>query len=124
MQSRGEAKLRQLLKMEAIGQLTGGVAHDFNNLLAVVLGGLGLAKKRLEKGDTNIQTLLDGVTEGAQRAAALTKRLLAFSRQQPLEPRPVHCFALGIGLEEAAVECGQLFVRTASHRNPGDKRPK
>ena len=54
----GEATLRQLLKMEAIGQLTGGVAHDFNNMLAVVLGALRLATKRLAKGDTNIQTLI------------------------------------------------------------------
>ena len=79
-------QLRQSQKMEAIGQLTGGLAHDFNNMLAVVVGGLNLAKRRLARGDTDVVRYLDGALDGADRAAKLTNRLLAFSRQQPLAP--------------------------------------
>ena len=96
----GEAKLRHLQKMESLGQLTGGVAHDFNNMLAIIIGALGIAKRRLEKGDSNIQTLMDGAIDGAYRAAALTKRLLAFSRQQPLEPKPVSANKLVSGMSD------------------------
>ncbi|MBU1376247.1 MAG: PAS domain-containing protein [Alphaproteobacteria bacterium] len=81
-----EAQLRQLQKMDALGKLTGGIAHDFNNMLAVIIGGLNLIERRLARGDTDIQKFLDGAIEGAERAAALTQRLLAFSRQQPLSP--------------------------------------
>ena len=83
-----EEALRQAQKMEAIGQLTGGIAHDFNNMLAVVLGNIDLAKRRLAKGMTNIDQYLTGAHEGGKRAAALTQRLLAFARQQPLAPEP------------------------------------
>lgn len=96
----GDAKIRQLQKMEAIGQLTGGIAHDFNNMLAVVIGALGLAQKRIAKGDTNIQTLIDGAMDGASRAATLTKRLLAFSRQQPLAPQTVAANAVVSGMAD------------------------
>jgi signal transduction histidine kinase/CheY-like chemotaxis protein len=82
-----EAVLRQSQKMEAIGQLTGGIAHDFNNMLAVVLGSVDLAARRLEKGDAAIGKYLTNAREGAQRAASLTQRLLAFARQQPLMPK-------------------------------------
>ena len=85
-----EAQLRHLQKMEAIGQLTGGLAHDFNNMLAVIISSLNLAQKRLAKGAANVDQLLEGALEGAQRAATLTSRLLAFSRQQPLEPRALN----------------------------------
>lgn len=84
--TRTEEQLRQSQKMEAIGQLTGGIAHDFNNMLAVVLGGLNLAQRRLDRGDTDVKRYIDGAIDGAKRAASLTQRLLAFSRQQPLEP--------------------------------------
>jgi signal transduction histidine kinase/CheY-like chemotaxis protein len=84
-----EAQLRQLQKMEAIGQLTGGIAHDFNNMLAVVMGSLELAQRRLPEGAERVSKLLDNAREGATRAAALTARLLAFSRQQPLAPKPI-----------------------------------
>ncbi|MET0181879.1 MAG: ATP-binding protein, partial [Caulobacterales bacterium] len=82
-----EEALRQAQKMEAIGQLTGGIAHDFNNMLAVVIGALNLLQRRLQRGDTHVGQYADAAIEGATRASALTQRLLAFSRQQQLEPR-------------------------------------
>ncbi len=95
-----EEALRQAQKMEAIGQLTGGVAHDFNNMLAVVLGGLDIALRRLERGDTHIQKYLLNAQEGGRRAAALTQRLLAFARQQPLEPAPLEANKLVAGMSD------------------------
>ncbi|MBA3895897.1 MAG: response regulator, partial [Sphingomonadaceae bacterium] len=80
-----EAALRQGQKMEAVGQLTGGIAHDFNNMLAVVIGGVEMAKRRLG-GNADATRHLDNAMEGANRAAALTKRLLAFARAEPLLP--------------------------------------
>ena len=82
-----EASLRQSQKMEAVGQLTGGVAHDFNNLLTIILGNLELALRQAPEGRP--RTLLTRVHRAAERAAELTKRLLAFSRNQPLDPRPI-----------------------------------
>ncbi len=82
-----EAQLRQMQKIEAVGQLTGGIAHDFNNLLTIVISGLSLLKRRLASGNTNVLDVADAAIDGARRAAALTSRLMAFARQQPLEPR-------------------------------------
>jgi len=79
-------QLRQSQKMEAIGQLTGGLAHDFNNMLAVIVGSLNLTKRRLARGETDVVRYLDSALDGAERATKLTNRLLAFSRQQPLSP--------------------------------------
>jgi PAS domain S-box-containing protein len=80
--------LRQAQKMEAIGQLTGGIAHDFNNLLTGILGSLALVRRRLESNQTDeVPRLLDAATSSAQRAAALTHRLLAFARRQSLDIR-------------------------------------
>ncbi|MFC6746188.1 GAF domain-containing protein [Methylobacterium persicinum] len=84
-----EAQLRQSQKMEAVGQLTGGLAHDFNNMLAVIVGSLNLLQRRLDKGETDVGRYVDAALDGAGRAAALTHRLLAFSRLQPLAPVPV-----------------------------------
>jgi signal transduction histidine kinase/ActR/RegA family two-component response regulator len=81
-----EAQLRQVQKMEAVGQLTGGIAHDFNNMLAVVVGGLDLAKRKLRGPKREVEFHLDNAMEGATRAAALTRRLLAFARAEPLLP--------------------------------------
>jgi signal transduction histidine kinase len=84
---RAEAQLRQAQKMEALGQLTGGVAHDFNNMLAIIVGNLDMLIRRLA-GQEKLLSLAENALSGANRAAALTKGLLAFSRQQPLDPRP------------------------------------
>ncbi len=84
-----ETQVRQLQKMEAVGQLTGGIAHDFNNMLAVVIGGLDMIGRRLARGEIDVARYLEAAREGAARAASLTQRLLAFSRQSPLSPEPV-----------------------------------
>ena len=84
-----EGRLRQMQKIESLGQLTGGIAHDFNNMLAVVMGGIELAKRRLRTDPDKADALLDNAREGAARAATLTARLLAFSRNQPLAPTPL-----------------------------------
>ena len=94
---RTEAKLRQMQKIESIGQLTGGVAHDFNNLLTAVIANLELLRKRVTAGPMNDQ-LIDGAMQGAQRGAALTQRLLAFARHQALEPKPVDLAELVQGM--------------------------
>ena len=81
-----EDQLRQAQKMEAVGQLTGGIAHDFNNMLAVVLGSLDLLNRRFGAGDSRAKRQIEAASDAAKRAANLTQRLLAFSRQQPLKP--------------------------------------
>jgi len=80
-----EQALRQSQKMEAVGQLTGGVAHDFNNLLTIIIGNLGIAKRGVV--EARAERALNNALVGAERAAQLTQRLLAFSRRQPLNPR-------------------------------------
>src|SRR6202012_3419017 len=89
-QRRIEDQLRQAQKMEAIGQLTGGVAHDFNNLLTVIVGNLEMARAALQA-SSPLRALgkIEAAMGGAERGAMLTQRLLAFSRRQILEPRPV-----------------------------------
>jgi PAS domain S-box-containing protein len=97
------AELFQAQKMEAIGQLTGGVAHDFNNLLTVVIGNLELSQRLLASssdGDARLRRAVGNAMRGAQRAANLTERLLAFSRQQPLEPRVIDVNQLLHGLAD------------------------
>lgn len=98
--ARAEEQLRQSQKMEAIGQLTGGIAHDFNNMLAVVIGGLNLMQRRLGRGDINVAQYIEAAMDGATRASALTQRLLAFSRQQPLEPRVIDANKLVASMSE------------------------
>ena len=86
VREQAESKVRQMQKMEAIGQLTGGVAHDFNNMLAVIISALQLAQRRLARGETDIARFTDAAMDAARRAATLTSRLLAFARRQPLQP--------------------------------------
>jgi signal transduction histidine kinase/ActR/RegA family two-component response regulator len=96
-----EATIRQMQKMESIGQLTGGIAHDFNNMLAIVTGSLDMARRRLTGNeDPKIRQSIDHAAEGARRAAVLTQRLLAFSRQQPLEPQALDANRLVAGMAE------------------------
>ncbi len=95
-----ETQVRQLQKMEAVGQLTGGIAHDFNNMLAIVLGSLDMAKRRLNTDLHRAETYIDNAIEGAQRATQLTGRLLAFSRQQPLAPLAMDVNKLVGGMSE------------------------
>lgn len=96
-----ETKLRQSQKMEAVGQLTGGIAHDFNNLLAGIIGSLELMQRRIDAGRYDDLTRYNTVAmTSASRAAALTQRLLAFSRQQSLEPEVLEPRAVVAGLEE------------------------
>jgi signal transduction histidine kinase/CheY-like chemotaxis protein len=103
---RVEETLRQALKMEAVGQLTGGLAHDFNNLLAAISGSLGLVRMRIAQGRTaEIGRFIEIAMTSVDRAAALTHRLLAFSRRQTLDPKPTNVNRLAGGMEE-------LFIRT------------
>ena len=97
-----EAQLRQSQKMEAVGQLTGGIAHDFNNLLAIVLGNAELLKERVDEDD-----LTEPVIRAASRGAELTRKLLTFSNQQPLWPKP-------FGLNEVIDSMTGVLRRTLS----------
>jgi signal transduction histidine kinase len=92
-----EQQLRQAQKMETLGQLTGGVAHDFNNLLAAVIGNLEILRRH-HGGDDRAVRLIDGALSGALRGATLTQRMLAFARQQELDPKPVDLGALVRGM--------------------------
>ena len=98
---RAEEQLRQAQKMEAVGQLTGGIAHDFNNLLAGIVGSLDLMQTRIAQGRTeNVERYAKAAMSSAQRAAALTHRLLAFARRQPLDPKPVNANQLIASMED------------------------
>jgi len=98
-----EQALRQSQKMEAVGQLTGGVAHDFNNLLTIIIGNLGIAKRGVV--EARAERALNNALVGAERAAQLTQRLLAFSRRQPLNPRV-------IDINKLIVAISDLLTRT------------
>ncbi|MGA8962219.1 MAG: ATP-binding protein, partial [Pseudolabrys sp.] len=98
-----EQALRQSQKMEAVGQLTGGVAHDFNNLLTIIIGNLGIAKRGVV--ESRAERALNNALVGAERAAQLTQRLLAFSRRQPLNPRVLDVNKLILSISD-------LLVRT------------
>lgn len=99
--SRAEEALRQAQKMEAVGQLTGGIAHDFNNLLIGIIGSLDLMQRRFRRGDVReTERYIGAAVTSAQRAAALTQRLLAFSRRQALDLKPVDVNRLVASLED------------------------
>jgi len=96
-----EERMRQAQKMEAIGQLTGGVAHDFNNLLTVITGNIESLKRRLaERNEPALERLATAAQRGAERGALLVHRLLAFSRSQPLEPKAVSVNNLVTGMSD------------------------
>jgi PAS domain S-box-containing protein len=95
-----EEQLRQSQKMEVVGQLTGGIAHDFNNLLTIIMGSLELLQRGLPDPDARTQRRIDSAMEGTRRAAALTHRLLAFARRQPLEPKPIEPNRLLAGMQD------------------------
>ncbi|HWV13423.1 MAG TPA: PAS domain S-box protein, partial [Sphingobium sp.] len=96
-----EAALRQSQKMEAVGQLTGGIAHDFNNLLQGITGSLEIVQRRVAQGRVDeLDRFISGASTAANRAAALTHRLLAFSRRQPLDPKPVRANGLVASMED------------------------
>ncbi len=98
---RMESTLRQVQKMEAVGQLTGGIAHDFNNLLTVIGGNLDMLKLKLQQSaDPDLARLVEGALRGAKRASTLTQRLLAFSRRQPLDPKPINPNRLVSGMSD------------------------
>src|SRR5262249_41211296 len=94
-----EAALRQAQKLEAMGQLTGGVAHDFNNLLTPIIGGLDLLQRRRVGGERE-QRLISAALQSSERAKTLVQRLLAFARRQPLQPCAVDAAALVKGMAE------------------------
>ena len=99
--SKAEEALRQSQKMEAIGQLTGGLAHDFNNLLTGVTGSLEMLQVRIAQGRVgDVDRYVNAAQGAAKRAAALTHRLLAFSRRQTLDPKPTDLNRLVAGMEE------------------------
>jgi PAS domain S-box-containing protein len=111
--------LFQAQKMEAVGQLTGGIAHDFNNMLAVVIGALNLMQRRLAKGETNVGKYVESAMDGAQRASALTKRLLAFSRQQPLEPASIDANKLVASMTELLSRTLGEHIQVKTVLSPG-----
>ncbi len=95
-----EAQLRQAQKLDALGHLSGGIAHDFNNLLSVILASLNIMRRRLSSGDPNIGALIESAEEGVNKATRLVRRLLAFSREQPLDPKVLNPDALITGMSE------------------------
>jgi len=115
------AALLQSQKMEAMGQLTGGIGHDFNNLLAAVLGSLDLLRKRLPS-DPKAERLLDNAVQAARRGSALTQRLLAFARKQDLTPVAVDVSALVRGMT-ALIEPALGFTAVIETRLPPDLDP-
>jgi PAS domain S-box-containing protein len=99
-----DEKLRQAQRLEAVGKLAGGIAHDFNNLLTIILGNLELIREQKTANEMT-RGLLDDVRDAGQRAAVLTRQLLAFSRRQPVQPRP-------IDLNAVVTDMGSLLRRT------------
>jgi PAS domain S-box-containing protein len=97
-----EEQLRQSQKMEAVGQLTGGIAHDFNNLLTIIAGNMDMAARALDSGEGigRAKRAIGNAMKGAERAATLTQRLLAFARRQPLAPKPLDLDKVVAGMSE------------------------
>lgn len=118
--SRVEDTLHQARKMEAVGQLTGGIAHDFNNLLTGVIGSLELMQRRRRSGDeTNDERYITAAVTSAQRAAALTQRLLAFSRRQTLDLKPLEVNPLVASLEDLLHRTTREDITVTTHLAAG-----
>ena len=113
-----EEQLRQAQKMEAIGQLTGGIAHDFNNLLAIIQGNIELVQERV-KGEPKLAEMIDYALRASERGASLTKRLLAYSRQQPLAPKPVDIAVLIAGMTDLLRRALGETIEVKTHMAPG-----
>ena len=115
-----EAQVRQMQKMEAIGQLTGGIAHDFNNMLAVIISAMNLIQRQLARGETEIGQFVEAARDAASRAANLTARLLAFSRQQPLAPQIVDANRLVSGMSDLL---RRTLGESVDYRDGARRRP-
>ncbi|MEO8378270.1 MAG: ATP-binding protein [Acidobacteriota bacterium] len=109
--SKAEDALRQSQKMEAVGQLSGGIAHDFNNLLTIIRGNLHLLKQSAPGDESAIPTYVEGANEAVERAGQLVRRLLAFSRRQPLSPRSVDLSELVTGMKDLILHSAGKLVR-------------
>jgi CheY-like chemotaxis protein len=101
-------------KMEAIGQLTGGIAHDFNNMLTVISGNIETLQRRLERDDPGFHRLITAALRGVERATTLTHRLLAYSRQQPLDPKPIELNRLIIGMSDLLTRTLREHIKVES----------
>jgi len=115
-----EQSLRQLQKMEALGKLTGGIAHDFNNMLAVVIGGIDVARRQIARDPEKAAAHLDGAIEGANHAAALIERLLAFARAEPLQPDQLDIDKLIAGMEHLIARAIGAGVKVELRLDGGD----
>jgi PAS domain S-box-containing protein len=114
-----QALLLEAQKMDTLGQITGGVAHDFNNLLMAVLANLGLARRRLGDAQPEVARHIDAATQGAERGATLTQRLLAFARRQDLRPTAVDLGALLGGVTELLRRSVGPMTEISVHVEPG-----
>jgi signal transduction histidine kinase/ActR/RegA family two-component response regulator len=116
---KNEAQIRRMQKMDAVGQMTGGLSHDLNNMLAVIISALTLTQRRLAKGDTDVQRFISGAMDGATRAATLTNRLMAFSRQLPLAPQSIDANKLVSGISELVQRTLGETIQTQTVLNAG-----
>lgn len=113
-----EERLSHAAKMEAVGRLTAGIAHDFNNLLTVVLGNLESAQRKLDVDQPAVLSALENAARGAQRAAGLTHRLLAFARRKPLEPRVIDVNGLMSGMTDLLQRTLGEGIRVVTQLSP------
>ncbi|HET8613797.1 MAG TPA: response regulator, partial [Sphingomonas sp.] len=114
-----QEQLRQAQKMEAVGQLTGGIAHDFNNLLTIITGNLDIIDRSLGRDEARVRRAAGHARKGAERAASLTQRLLAFSRRQPLAPKPIDVDRLVLGMSDLLNRALGETIRLETITTPG-----